>query len=213
MKIIVFGARGDVGSRVVAEALSRNHTVTAVVRDARQVSSLPEGASAVVIDVRHTNDLARAMAGHDLAVSAIRPPQGHEPDLVPLTESVLDAAAATRVRVLVVGGAARLFVPGTDRHTVLTAPGFLPVAVVPVARASQAQYELCLSHEGADWVYASPAAMLTPGNRTGSYRSGKDELLVNEDGDSTVSMEDFAVALVDEGEANRLHRDRFTVAY
>lgn len=213
MRIIVFGARGDVGSRVVAEALSRDHAVTAVVRDTNQVAHLADGVTANVVNVQDTDDVARAMAGHDLAVSAIRPPQGHEPDMVPLTGSILDAAARTGVRVLIVGGAARLLVPGADGHTVLTAPDFLPDAVVPIARASQAQFELCLSHDGADWVYASPAAMLAPGDRTGSYRSGTDILLVDENGESKVSMEDFAVALIDEGEANRLHRDRFTVAY
>ena len=213
MKIIVFGARGDVGSRVVAEALSRHHAVTPVVRDASQVTALPDNASPIAVDVRNTADVVRAIAGHDLVISAIRPPDGHEPELVPLTESILKAAAETGIRVLIVGGAARLIVPGTEGHTVLTAPNFLPDFVVPVAQASQAQYELCLSNNGADWVYASPAAMLTPGMRTGSYRSGTDELLVDENGDSKISMEDFAVALIDAGEAQRLHRDRFTVAY
>ena len=213
MKIIVFGARGDVGSRVVAEALSRGHAVTAAVRNRDQVSRLPDNVQGVAVDVTDTQAVARAMAGHDLAVSAIRPPEGREPDLVPLTQSILDAAEEAGVRVLIVGGAARLYVPGTDGHTVLTAPGFLPDAVVPVAKASQAQYDLCRSHAGADWVYASPAAMLVPGIRTGSYRSGTDDLLIDEDGGSNISMEDFAVALIDAGEADRLHRGRFTAGY
>jgi len=213
MKIIVFGARGDVGSRVVLEALSRGHQVTGVVRRADQGSSLPPGVVATVVDVQDTVAVSKAMHGHDLAISAIRPREGAEASLPELTRSILEAAEAANIRVIIVGGAASLIVPGTNGHTVLTAPGFLPEDVVPIAQASQAQYELCQADNRADWIYVSPPAMLTPGVRTGQYRLGADELLVDEDGQSHISMEDLAVAMMDEGEGVHRHRARFTAAY
>jgi len=213
MKIIVFGARGDVGSRVVLEALSRGHQVTGVVRRTDQGSSLPPGVVATVVDVQDTVAVSKAMHGHDLAISAIRPREGAEASLPELTRSILEAAEAANIRVIIVGGAASLIVPGTNGHTVLTAPGFLPEDVVPIAQASQAQYELCQADNRADWIYVSPPAMLTPGVRTGQYRLGADELLVDEDGQSHISMEDLAVAMMDEGEGVHRHRARFTAAY
>ena len=196
MKIIVFGARGDVGTRVVAEALSRGHEVTAVVRQDAQAKTLPMTVATWVADVADPGQVASAMADHDLAISVVRPPDGHEADLVPLTRSILDASAETQVRVLIGGGAASLKLPDDSGHTVLTAPGFLPDSVVPIATACQAQYELCLGETAADWTYLTPPAMLVPGERTGQYRLGSDVLMVDANGDSQISMEDFAVAFI-----------------
>ncbi|MBW4707644.1 NAD(P)H-binding protein [Roseobacter sp. YSTF-M11] len=212
MKIIVFGARGDVGSRVVKEALSRHHAVTGVVRNERQVSTLPDGATPQVADAAATAVIREMMAEHDVAISAIRPPDGQEDALVPLTRSILDAAANAAKRVVIVGGAASLKMPDNSGNTVLTAPDFLPDSVVPIARACQAQYELCLSEGRAAWAYLCPPAMLTPGVRTGHYRRGNDALLVSPEGTSAISMEDFAVALIDEVETPLHVRARFTVA-
>lgn len=213
MKMIVFGARGDVGSRVVSEALTRWHSVTAVVRKEAQVTSLPPSVTACTADVSNAAQVADIMAGHDLAISAVRPPDGQEDLLVALTGSVLDAAAQALVRVLVVGGAASLLLPDESGYTVLTAPDFLPDAVLPIARACQAQYELCLTETRAEWSYLCPPAMLTPGTRTGRYRHGSDVLLCDADGNAAISMEDFAVALIDEAERPQHSRARFTVAY
>ncbi len=217
MKMIVFGARGEVGSRVVSEALARGHEVTAVVRSEAQVASVPTSVTACVADISNADtsnsaQLADVMAGHDLAISAVRPSDGQEDLLVSLTRSLLGAAAEAGVRVLLVGGAASLKLPDESGYTVLTAPDFLPDAVVPIARACQAQYELCLSETRADWSYLCPPAMLTPGARTGRYRLGSDVLLCDADGNAAISMEDFAVALLDEAETPRHKRVRFTVA-
>jgi len=213
MKIIVFGARGEVGSRVVSEALSRDHDVTAVVRSPAHLKGQPAMLETVAADVSDTDAVASLLAGFDLAVSAIRPPDGKEGDLVPLTESILKAAARANVRVLIVGGAASLLVPDRNLHSVLTAPGFLPDEVVPIARASYAQFELCAADSHADWTYIAPPAMLLPGERTGRYRVGENALLIDEDGNSGISMEDFSVALIDEAETPRHRQARFTVAH
>jgi len=212
MKIIVLGARGDVGSRVVNEAIARGHDVTAVVRNSDQLKMLPSDVSGIAADAGNKADLAEAMAGQDRVVSALRAPEGQEETLVSLTRSVLEAAAESETRVLLVGGAASLKLPDNSGHTVLTAPGFLPDAVVPIARACQAQYEMCLADAKADWSYLCPPAMLLPGDRTNRYRLGTDTLLVDEAGASGISMEDFALALIDEAEEPRHRRKRFTVA-
>lgn len=213
MKLVVFGARGDVGSRVVSEALSRGHDVTAVVRNKDQVATLPQGVTAKVADISIQDQTDALMVGQDAAISAVRPPEGQEETLVPLTRAVLNAGKANSTRAIIVGGAASLSVPDGSGHTVLTAPDFLPADVLPIARACQAQFELCKAEKRADWTYLSPPASLTPGTRTGRYRTGTDTLVTDEDGNSAISMEDFAVALIDEVENPAHHRTRFTVAH
>lgn len=212
MKIVVLGARGDVGSRVVAEAVARGHDVTAIVRNAEQAGKVPAQATAQIGDALDTDLLSDLMAGHDVAVSALRPPDGRENVLVSLTRSVLDASARSGVRVVVVGGAASLKLAGGDDTTVLTSPGFLPASVVPIARACQAQYQLCAAETHAQWSYLCPPAMLLPGRRSGRYRLGSDTLLTDANGESRISMEDFAVALIDEAETAQHGMARFTVA-
>jgi uncharacterized protein len=212
MQITIFGAAGDVGSRIVAEALSRGHDVTAVVRRAAGVNRLPPAVRVITADAADPVQVVRQCAGQDLVISAVRPPDGQEQQLVTVTRSILKGAAATGVRVLIVGGAASLKLPGQGDVTVLTADDFLPDSVLGIARACQAQYEACLAEVEADWSYLSPPAMLVPGERTGSYRLGRDELLVDADGQSGISMEDFAVVLLDEAEQPRHQRMRFTAA-
>ena len=213
MKVIVFGAAGEVGSRMVAEALSRGHQTTAVVRKPTQFVKLPHAANACAADVNDVAEVTRLMRTHDLAISAIRPAEGLEDRLVSLTQSLLDAAATASVRIVIVGGAASLKMPGNSTTTVLTEPGFLPKSVLPIARACFEQSKLCMAEKRVDWSYACPPAMLSPGQRTGHYRLGSDTLLVDTHGDSVLSMEDFAVALLDEAEKPRHIRTRFTAAY
>lgn len=213
MKIIVFGATGDVGSRVVKEAVSRGHDVTAVVRNEAGLPKLPDTVNGFVADVSDPAAVAAAMSGQDLAISAVRPPSGREGEIVTLTRSILKGALAADVRVIIVGGAARLRLPDGSSNTVLSDPGFLPESVVPTARASFAQFELCYRDVDADWTYASPSALLQPGARRGEFRIGTDTLLVDADGNSEISMEDFAVALLDEAQKAQFSRASFTVGY
>jgi len=213
MKIIVFGATGDVGSRVVREALSRQHDVTAVVRNEAGLKKLPGAVERVIVDVSDASAVAGAMAGQDLAISAVRPPAGQEGEIVALTRSILAGASEAGVRVIIVGGAARLRLPDGSPHTVLSDPDFLPEDIVPIARASLAQSELCTSDTKADWTYASPSALLRPGTRRADFRIGTDTLLVDEEGNSEISMEDFAIALVDEAQSARFVREAFTAGY
>jgi len=213
MKITVFGAAGEVGSRIVSEALTRGHEVTAVVRNPTQFHKLPQGVMACAGDAGIVDDVVRLTAGQDLVISAVRPPTGNEALLAPITQSILNGAAQSDIRVLVVGGAASLKLPGQGDTTVLTAPNFLPEEVINIARACFAQHEMCNANQNANWTYLSPPAMLVPGTRTGVYRLGSDELIVDIDGLSQISMEDFAVVLLDEAEHPKHYRTRFTAAY
>ena len=177
MKITILGATGNAGSRVVAEALSRGHNVTAVVRESTTTNNLPAAAKVISGDAGNVDDVAKISAGQDVVISAIRPAPGHESDIIPTTQSLMDGLAKTKVRLLVVGGAATLTVPGIDGKTVLEDSNYLPVSARHIGKASADQFEVCVAETRVDWAYLSPAAQFAPGERTGNYRLGTDELL------------------------------------
>ncbi len=210
MRITVLGATGKVGGRVVTEALSRGHEVTAVVRNSTRFNDLPAAAKARAGDVE---DVAKVSAGQDIVISAIRPAPGTESDIIPTTRSLMDGLAQTGVRLLVVGGAATLTVPGTGGKTVIEDSNFLPVSARHIGKASADQLDVCRAETRVDWAYLSPPAQLAPGKRTGNYRLDTDELLLDAEGNSTISMEDLAVVLLDEAERPKHHRTRFTAGY
>ncbi|MFG1782406.1 NAD(P)-dependent oxidoreductase [Rhodococcus oryzae] len=212
MRITVFGAAGQVGSRAVAEALERGHQVTAVLRSPARAHEVPAGAEVRIGDAASIEDVIDLSVGQDLVISATRPTPGQEDELVATTKVLLAGLARTRVRLLVVGGAATLTVPGTAGVTVMDEPDF-PAELRGIARACADQLEVCRADASAQWTYLSPPALLEPGTRTGLFRLGTDDLLVDADGASVLSMEDLAVALLDEAERPRHHRVRFTAAY
>ena len=194
MRITVFGAFGSVGRRVVEEARRRGHEVTAVGRSGGEVG-----------DARVVADVVRLSAGRDVVVSATRPVDGEEGQLVEAARALLAGVAATGVRLLLVGGAASLVT--AEGWTVEEAPDF-PDGLKAIARACAEQWAVCRADVVADWTYLSPPPVLEPGERTGVFRVGGDEVV-----GTAISIEDFAVALVDEVEVPRYRRARFTVAY
>ncbi|WP_394841111.1 NAD(P)H-binding protein [Pendulispora brunnea] len=212
MRIAVFGAAGNVGRRVVAEALARGHEVTAVVRDAARFDDVHAGARVCTGDAANVDDVAALGRGHDVVVGATRPAPGRESDLVAAAKALLAGVAQSDTRLVLVGGAATLVVPGGS-GTVMDDARFLGPEYRAIARACAAQLEVCRAEVSADWTYLSPPALLEPGARTGQYRLGGDELLLDAAGQSAISMEDFAVALLDEVERPAHRRARFTVAY
>ena len=209
MRITVFGATGAVGRRVVAEAVSRGHDVTAVVRNPARADDLPARVTIRPGDAADPGDVAAFARGQDLVITATRPAPGREADLVDTTRTLIEGLAGTGVRLLAVGGAATLRTPGGT--LVLDTPDF-PAELGPIAAACRDQYEVYRADTTVDWTYASPPLLLEPGERTGRYRLGRDDLLADAAGRSAISMEDFAVALLDEAEQPRHHRARFTVA-
>lgn len=211
LHIAVLGAAGRVGSRVVAEAVRRGHVVTAVVRDEGQRADVPGGAITTVADVADAAAVARVAAGQDVVVNATRPVPDDDEQTVATTRGVLDGVRASGARLLVSGGAAVLKVPGGD-HTVLDDPELLPPPYQAIGRASALQHQLVAQEEQMDWAYLCPPLALEPGTRTGRYRRGDGTLIIDADGTSAISMEDLAVALVEEAEHPRAHQQVFAVA-
>lgn len=213
MKVTVIGAAGTVGSSVVDEALSRGQDVTAVVRRADGSVDLPGAVKVRVADAGKVEDVVALGAGQDVVISAIRSATSDVEEMRATTSSLMDGLAGTGVRLLIVGGAASLAVPGTDGRRVLDDPRFLSPDARRIGEASLAQYNACLSEQRVDWVYVCPPADLVSGRRTGSYRLGHDELLLDQQGRSRLSIADLAVVLLDEALSPRHHRTRITAAY
>jgi putative NADH-flavin reductase len=210
MNLIVFGAGGLLGTRLVDEALRRGHTVTAVARDDARIDTRGGRARPAVGDATDPASVASLAAGHDAAVSAVT--QHQQPQiLVDVARALLDGLARAGVpRLVVAGGAGSL--KGPSGRRIMDAPDFhdewKPEAI--------AQADALAVYERADtpvdWSYVSPGAVLAPGERTGTYRLGTDELLTDGHGRSRISMEDFAIAMLDEAENPRHPRRRFTAA-
>lgn len=203
MKIALIGATGNVGTRVLAEALSRGHRVTGIARHPEKLSPR-EGLTAARGDTAEPAALAEVLAGHDAVVSSTRF-QGADP------LGLIAAVKASGVRrLLVVGGAGSLeAAPGV---ALVDTAGF-PAAYKPEALAGRDFLNVLRAEGELDWTFFSPSAFFGPGERTGKFRLGGDRLLVGADGQSRVSMEDYAIALVDELEAPKHSRRRFTAGY
>lgn len=214
MKILILGATGDVGGAALRAAVARGHHVTAAARKPEALAAVSPLVSPYALDLlADPQSAAKAAQGHDLIISALRPAAGREADLVPLTETALTAARQAGIPVLVTGGAATLKLADGSGHTVLTAPGFLPDSVRPIAEACAAQDALLDAENEAEWSCLRPPAMLIQAPQTGSYRFGSDTLVVDGEGNSQISFADFGAALIDLAEDPRGNRSKLTVAW
>ena len=196
MRITVLGATGMAGTAVVNEALRRGHEVTAVSRRRRHQGGAH--LTSCLLDVTDVEGVAGLLEDSDAAVVALRPPAGHESDLVRLTTAVLDAASRSRTPLLIIGGAAPLSSPTDPSTLAIDDPTIVPPAWRDVAQASLDQFRACQAHSYKGWVYLSPPAIFAPGGATGSYRRGTTMLLRDARGQSRISPEDLALAVVDE---------------
>ena len=203
MRVALIGASGNVGSRLLAELLNRGHEVTGIVRHTEKLPA-QVGLIAKRGDINDEAGLAQLLRGHDAVVSAVR---FQSADPRSLTGAVKSAGVK---RLLVVGGAGSLEVaPGVQ---LVDTPDF-PSAYKPEATAARDFLNALRDERELDWTFISPSISFAPGDRTGKFRLGKDRLLVGSDGESRISMEDYAIALVDELEKPRHSRERFTVGY
>lgn len=209
MNVVLYGATGMIGSRVLKELVSRGHHVTAIVRDPSKVAPQPS-VTVVKGDIFDSQQVAAQAKGADAVVSAYGPKPDAAEDVVPATRSLLAGLKEAGVkRLIVVGGAASLYVaPGVD----IIDSGKLPEEYKAVAIAHRDVLKF-LRTTDLDWTYFSPAAVIQPGERTGKFRLGDDWLVADEKGNSTISAEDYAIALVDELENPKHIRQRFTIAY
>lgn len=212
MKMVVAGAAGNIGRRICAEAHARGHDVLAVVLRPPAPGLLPPGVQHIVANMADSSAARRVSVEAEVVIAATRPPDGAQQVLLLTTTNLLDAAAVTGARLLISGGAATLTVPGSGGVRLLDHPRFLAPAYRAIAEACALQHERCIQHTTAQWTYLSPPAELVPGERTGRFRLGTDELLLDARGVSRISMEDLAVALVDEAESNAHPQQRFTAA-
>jgi len=203
MKIAVVGGTGRAGSRIVEELLRRGHDVTVIVRHPEKVAQRPH-LTAVHGDVFDADGLAKVLAGHDVVISAV-----HFTASDP--ERLIQAVRQSGVgRYLVVGGAGSLEVaPGV---TLVSTPDF-PAAYKAEAEKGGAFLNLLRRETELNWTFLSPSALFVEGERTGKFRLGEDQLLVDAEGKSWISFEDYAVALADEIERPAHPRRRFTVGY
>ena len=196
MRIIVLGATGMAGTAVVNEALSRGHEVTAVSRRRRHRAEA--GLTSCLLDVTDVESVACLLEDSEAAVVALRPPAGHESNLVRLTTVVLDAASRSRTPLRIIGGAAPLSSPSDPGTLAIDDPTIVPPAWKDVAQASLDQFRACQAHRYQGWVYLSPPAIFGPGDAAGSYRRGTTTLLRDAHGESRINPEDLALAVVDE---------------
>ena len=215
MKLALIGPTGQVGSHLLDEALRRGHAVTALSRHPGKLAARP-GLTVVKADVYDAAQVASAVAGHDAVLDAFNPGWG-DPDIrsnfTKGTKAILDGVKQAGVkRVLVVGGAGSLFVaPGTQ---LVDTPGF-PAEWKEGALGAREALDAIKSETALDWTFISPPPVflnLHGGVRTGAYRLGGDEMLMDGDKPAGISGEDLAVAILDEVEDPAHIRKRFTVA-
>jgi putative NADH-flavin reductase len=216
MKIVVFGATGNIGQRVVAEALSRGHDVVGVVRDPNAVKAPDKRVRLVRGDATNAADVASVTRGADAVVSAISPRPNARglpaPSLAANSRALIKGLRDAGVkRVLYVGGASSLEVaPG---KALADTPDF-PEVYREEAREGREALGIWRSEaKGLDWTYLSPAAEIAPGKRTGKYRTTDDKLLTDSAGRSFITFEDYAAAVLDELEHPKHIGKRFGVAY
>jgi uncharacterized protein len=212
MTIALIGASGYVGSAILREALWRGHHVSAVVRNTATLSP-QAGLTAIIADVFDTADLASVLRGHSAVISAF---SGHSQAQVRehyvrgLRSIIAATKQASVPRLLVVGGAGSLDVaPGVQ---LVDTPSF-PPQWKQTAEGARDALSLLREEPELDWTMLSPSALLERGLRTGRFRLGADQLLVDAAGESYISLEDYAVAMIDELERPTHSRQRFTVGY
>lgn len=211
MKIALIGATGFIGSAVLQEALSRGHQVTGIMRHPEK---LPEHPNLVARKGDVTKaETAALVAGHDAVISAYsadRGPEQYEQHISGYRRIIDGVKEAGLKRLLVVGGAGSLEVaPGVQ---VVDSPEF-PEDWKAGALATREVLYLLRDEPGLDWTFLSPSGAIAPGERTGEFRLGTDQLLTDADGESRISLEDYAVAMLDELENPKHIRRRFTVGY
>lgn len=213
--VLLIGATGFVGSAVLNELVSRGHKVTAVVRNIEKVAK-SELVDAVKEDVANVDAIAKLAEGKDAIISAYNPGWTN-PDIATLISEnypkILSVAKKSGVeRLLIVGGAGTLFcAPGLR----VVDSGVIPEEIMGGVRPLGDFYLNTLMNENdIDWVFFSPAGVFDQqGKKTGNYRLGKDDLIVDADGNSHISVQDYADAMVNELEKPAHHKERFTIGY
>ncbi len=210
-ELTLIGGSGFVGSAIRKEALARGYKVNAIVRNIGRLDADTPNMNVIKADVTDEERLVKLLQGTTNLISAFSPGKNNPNVYTELLAGYLSLMRATKragiKRILIVGGAGTLFVkPGV---TVLDA-GLIPDGVRSHARF---YIDYLMKESDIDWVFFSPARMIVHGERTGIYRLGKDDLIVGDNGESRISVEDYAKAMIDELEQPSHHQERFTIGY
>ena len=202
-KIAIIGATGRAGSQLLEEALRRGHSVTAIARNTDKLAARPN-VTVEQVDALDADALQQAISGNDGVIRA-----AHFATL-PASAVIGPVKKAGVKRLLVVGGAGSLLLPGGGR--VIDSEGF-PAEYKAEASAGAEFLETLRQEQELDWTFLSPSALFDGTERTGKFRLGQDDLLVSSEGTSSISFADYAIAMIDEVETPKHSRQRFTVGY
>ena len=209
MKVAIIGASGFVGSAILNEALNRGHVVTAIVRNPEKISITNPNLKVIKADVTNTEEVTRAVTGNEAVISSYS--SFDKDTYVTAINAVIDGIRKAGIkRLLAVSGAGSLEVaPGVQ---MLDTPSF-PAEWKGGALATREAFYVIRQQNDLDWTVFSPAAVIAPGERTGKFRLGKDQLVTDTDGNSKISTADYAIAMIDELEKPQHIKARFTIAY
>jgi len=214
-KIVLIGASGFVGSAILNEALDRSIEVTAVVRNPDNIKVSNPKLTIVTADISDADVVAKIAKGADAVISAYNAgwanPNIYD-ETLKIYPQILKGVKQSGVgRLLIVGGAGTLFVAPNLR---VVDAGVIPAEIMGGVKSLGEFYLNTLMNEKEiDWVFFSPAGSLEPGERTGNYRLGKDDLILNDKGESKIPVQDYAKAMMDELETPQHHKERFTIGY
>jgi uncharacterized protein len=212
--IVLIGSTGMIGQRILHEALERGHRVTAVVRDTSRTGEQRPNLDYRTGDIFKPDTIAAAVVDHDVVADAYGPGHTGNPNLVvKAAHSLIEALTRVEpIRLIAVSGAGSLEVkPGLQ---LVDTPDFPPAwKTMALAHREALDAYRKAGFAGFDWTAVSPPALIEPAARTGHYRTGTDQLVVDDKGKSHISAEDFAVAVVDEIENPRSKGQRFAVGY
>ncbi|ULT59418.1 NAD(P)-dependent oxidoreductase [Neobacillus drentensis] len=207
MKIGIIGASGKAGSVILKEAVSRGHEVTAIIRDKSKLKD-----TNVAVIERNILDLTQDdITQFEVVVNAFGAPLGEEQSHVDAGHALIEALKGTTTRGIIVGGAGSLYVDENKTVQLIDTPEF-PDIVKPTAKGQGRNLQELQTTTDVKWTFISPSAVFdAEGKRTGTYKSGKDHLLVNSKGESYISYADYAIAVLDEIEHPQHINERFTV--
>lgn len=214
-KVTLIGASGFVGTALLNELLSRGHMVQAIVRNPKKIQVTNDKLTVKAADVSDKSTLVELCKGSDVVISAYKP-GGNNPSIYNETLKnypiILNSVKEAKVeRLLIVGGAGTLFcAPGLR----VVDSGTIPDAIMGGVKSLGEFYlNTLMKEDQLDWVFFSPAGLLEDGKRTGTFRLGKDDLIVDKEGQSHISVQDYAMAMIDEMEKEVHHKECFTIGY
>ncbi|UZO82230.1 NAD(P)H-binding protein [Aquimarina sp. ERC-38] len=210
MKVTIIGAGGNIGQRITKEATTRNHELRLITSKEKSFFGIDD-VDIKAVDIFDTETLAENLKGSDVVISAYAPPHENTDLIIDATKSLVEASKKAEVRLIAVGGAGSLKV--SEDLLLVDAPDF-PADYKSIAVSHQKALEdIYLKESELNWTNVSPSAYIFEGERTNQFRIGEDYLLANDKGESAISMEDFAVGILNEVENASFSKKRFTIGY